>query len=275
MVIHKCDICDYKTIYTTCMNKHLMSKKHQKNIINNNKTNNGFYCKICSKNFSTNSNLNRHLKKCQNELEKLKLKNQELYYENKLKEKDYENKLKDELLKEKDKCIEIIKDKNTTINNTTNNTMNNTINNNYSLKFLNQHYADTITMDEFLKTLYKCDLTQEHINKMCNIHKSYNANNITNVLIEIIKYHCEVNNINMLPLICNDSKLRTHKEKNSNGWERVLHKKNVEQIYHGIVSKVIQSTDGTEFTVDPVLCETKISKLLLKEYTSIDKIKLF
>ena len=279
MVLHKCELCNYETKYTTHYNNHLLTKKHKQNKMNIYKDQ-GIRCPSCNIEFSTNSNMKRHLKKCKptNELLKLKLENQKLYYENKMKEKDCE-KYK-EIIKEKEKCIEIIKDKNTTINNTTNNTMNtsimnnNIMNNNFSIKFLNEKYPDTITMPDFLKSLSDCSLTDELINKMCNIHKKYDADSIAQVLIEIIKYHCEENKIKTVPVMCNDSKFRSHKEKTGTGWMKVLDKKNIANIYHEIVSKIIRKTDGMQFSADPDLCNKKITKSLLKNYDSPQKIEI-
>ena len=91
MVEYNCLLCSYKTTFTTNYNKHLKSKKHlakEKEIangktqiesklnpiesklnpneskLNPNESFKKFICNFCNKEYSTNSNLHKHLKKC-------------------------------------------------------------------------------------------------------------------------------------------------------------------------------------------------------------------
>ena len=51
-----CELCDYETKRSTDLNKHLSTKKHIKNMKENEK----FFCKYCNQKFTQKSNLNRH-----------------------------------------------------------------------------------------------------------------------------------------------------------------------------------------------------------------------
>lgn len=73
--IHKyyCEYCDYTTSKTNNYNKHLLTKKHQKNVTNCNKNNvtksshkstEQLSCEFCGKNYKNRMSLWRHKKKC-------------------------------------------------------------------------------------------------------------------------------------------------------------------------------------------------------------------
>ena len=73
--IHKyyCEYCDYTTSKTNNYNKHLLTKKHQKNVTKCNKNNvtksshkstEQLSCKFCGKNYKNRMSLWRHKKKC-------------------------------------------------------------------------------------------------------------------------------------------------------------------------------------------------------------------
>jgi len=188
-----------------------------------------------------------HSKKCvmNNKFFQLKLENQKLYYE---------NKIKDMIIKEKECDIDKIIEKKTDIN----------INNNFPLKFLNESYPDVITINEFINSFQKCILTDEFKNKMKN--PANDKYIISNGIIEIINYHCKQNNIKMFPVICNDTKVRSHKEKTEKGWIKVIDTKNILNIYQIIISKI----DTIELHEDT----QKIIKLVLQNYDSPNKIKM-
>ena len=48
--------------------------------------------------------------------------------------------------------------------------------------------------------------------------------------------------INIFPLCCSDSNLRSHKEKNSVGWETVIDTTKIEEIINHIVSDIFMET---------------------------------
>ena len=122
MVKHKCNICNYETIYPTNYKNHLKSKKHirnvekyneeqvnpieskmnkQKPILNKPK----HICSYCDNIYSTNSNLHKHLRICKvkKELDEEKRKKDE----EKKEEKEVVNKLLEEITKMREK-IEIL-----------------------------------------------------------------------------------------------------------------------------------------------------------------------
>lgn len=89
MVEYHCDLCSFKTSFTTNYKSHLKTKKHlgkvkekeEQKKENESKMNpieskmnpteslKKYFCQICNKSYSTNSNLHKHLKKCHNNLE--------------------------------------------------------------------------------------------------------------------------------------------------------------------------------------------------------------
>jgi hypothetical protein len=50
-------------------------------------------------------------------------------------------------------------------------------------------------------------------------------------------------NINIFPLCCSDSNLRSHKEKNKEGWETVIDTTKIENIINDIVTDIYLETD--------------------------------
>jgi hypothetical protein len=49
-------------------------------------------------------------------------------------------------------------------------------------------------------------------------------------------------NINIFPLCCSDSNLRSHKEKNKEGWETVIDTTKIENIINDIVTDIYLET---------------------------------
>ena len=84
MVEYHCKLCSFSTIFTTNYKKHLQSKKHLGKVkeqeeqkkkdeskmnpieskMNPTESLKKYICQFCNKGYSTNSNLHKHLKKC-------------------------------------------------------------------------------------------------------------------------------------------------------------------------------------------------------------------
>jgi hypothetical protein len=183
-------------------------------------------CSFCSKSFELRKNTLKHENNCfKREKELLELKYK---YEVKLKEIDI--KTKEELLKkdieleralnkEKDKTIELMKDKNLIINN--NETNNKTIN------YLNYNFGNMINMERFLFNLeHKEQLTTEERKQLLLAFENCGMDVFARNFSYIMKENCKrqlikegLEGYNMIPLYCSDSNLRSHKEKKDEGWK--------------------------------------------------------
>ena len=288
MVLHKCQLCNFSSHLLTNYNRHLKTKKHQKNVekcgknvdenskknteknqksilfstinpqkkcyfchkifsrsdslkrhisvckLNTNdkknpviprnsknveKKNTGikFCCFYCHKSYSSQSNVTRHEKKCyQRDQSILKMKND---YEQKLALSQQELVHKDSIIREKEKTIEIAKNSKQIINNHT--THNKTIN------YLNSHYGDMISMEKFLYNLENTEQLTHHEREL--LLMAFKENGIelfARSFSQIMKDNCKrqlikegLAEMHILPLYCSDSNLRSHKEKESQGWK--------------------------------------------------------
>lgn len=204
-------VCKYKNnslIVTSVQKGPEGSKNVEKSMTN-------FVCQYCNNIYSNTRSLNKHIKFCFtrfNEIEKIK--------NNKENEKLQLIIDKEKAINiEKDKTIEIAKQ--TNIVNITNNTSNKTIN------YLNTHFGDMIAMEQFLHNLEhneKLTLTERE-----NLLLSYTENGIdvfARNFSFIMKQNCKrqlasrgISDLKLLPLFCSDGNLRSHKEKQLGGWK--------------------------------------------------------
>ena len=128
--MHYCNVCNYFATTKSNLNTHNNTLSHISKYKPQEKINK-YFCKLCNKDFSYQSGLSRHLKKCKNnnlndihylEIELVK-KNFELELERKQREID-------KLTYEKGLILKELENKNLQINNINNNVnCNNTINN--------------------------------------------------------------------------------------------------------------------------------------------------
>lgn len=251
MVIHTCILCNYNTSYTTNYQRHIISKKHLRNskmtkkpckILENPDIKKCIYCHTI---FSSMSNLNKHILKFHQQINHEQIEHNKLELENmKLK---YENEFKDKLLKEKEKCIEVIKDKNTINHITTNNTIHN--NQRITIDYLNKNYNNVITMDEFKKLVDKQKVPQSLADYMEVAFNSKNIHEQSNVIAFYAKDVCKQNQIEMLPLICTDSNLRSYKEKTEKGWEVKINNDNIVYIIDTTYKNTMEQYPDKNFNV--------------------------
>ena len=265
MVTYTCELCDFSSVYSTRYRDHCMTRKHlrnlekfekeknmvcqKKNQLNNAKMNpfesqlnpfesqmnpiesqknigKTYLCKFCNKIYSTNSNLHKHLKTC-----KVK--------------KEY-----DESERLKDLEIERLKAENEKLksqqSNTTNNININTTNyikNDRVLNYLNSNHSDVIEMDNFINKL-KNDtfLSREMMDCFVTCYNNGGVDSFGTTLVKYLNQICKQLDINIFPLCCSDSNLRSHKEKNDVGWETVIDTTKIEEIIHNTVNDIFMET---------------------------------
>jgi len=216
---YTCNLCDYNTCNKYDFNKHLSTRKHQmeingknvnkKNRNNRKEINEKTTCIHCNKIYMSQSGLWKHLKKCQDKLDK-ELINSNIVLEKENKELSNPN---IELEKENKELKEIIKDQNYNIlkilkqtdelkelinNNSIITNNNNTTNNNhFNINvFLNEKCKDAINMSDFLDSL-KIELKDlEYVGKNGYVE------GITNIFVK------NLNELDLYkrPLHCTDKK---------------------------------------------------------------------
>ena len=143
---------------------------------------------------------------------------QEQKNENKLLKKDLEN--KDKLLEQKQKTINIVQKMKPSITNITNNSTNKTIN------YLNTNYGEMIAMDKFLHNLQHTEqLTEKERQHLLMSYKDSGIELFARSFSHVMKENCRrqllkegLPEMDIIPLYCSDGNLRSHKEKDAQGW---------------------------------------------------------
>ena len=149
----------------------------------------------------------------------------------KLKLEDEVNKLKSENEKLKNKS---------TMNSTTNNIQINTyIKNDKVLNYLNSDFPETIEMDSFIYRLKNdTSLPREMMDCFVTCYNNGGTDSFGSTLVKYLNQICKQLNIDIFPLCCSDTNLRSHKEKNSVGWETVIDTTKIEEIINHIVTDI-------------------------------------
>ena len=263
MVTYSCELCGFSSVYSTRYRDHCMTRKHLRNLDTFEKEKNmvcqkknqqkitqmtpndpqmtpndpqitpndpqitpKYSCNYCGLNLSKNCHLHRHLKTC-----KVK--------------KEY-----DESERLKDLEIERLKAENEKLksqqSNTTNNININTTNyikNDRVLNYLNSNHSDVIEMDNFINKL-KNDtfLSREMMDCFVTCYNNGGVDSFGTTLVKYLNQICKQLDINIFPLCCSDSNLRSHKEKNDVGWETVIDTTKIEEIIHNTVNDIFMET---------------------------------
>ena len=187
-------------------------------------------CLFCQQSFSRRYTLNRHYERCKlrenTQDNQYQLTQMENDYQRKLLEKDLEkekalNKSNQELLKQKDETIKIAKTSKSTVTHITNYSTNKTIN------YLNSNYGEMIAMDKFLHNLQHTEqLTQEERQQLLMSYKDSGIELFARSFSHVMKENCRrqlqkegLPEMDIIPLYCSDGNLRSHKEKDSQGWK--------------------------------------------------------
>ena len=259
MVLHTCDLCNFSSRFTTNYNSHCMSKKHLRSLekIENEKSkvsdpqmtptdpqmtptdpqktpffyidnmNNypKYICDYCGIHLSKNCHLHRHLKTCKKKKE---------YHDSDI--------LKDLEIKRLKSENEKLKNHSSTITN--NNNINiSYIKNDKVLNYLNSNFPETIEMDSFITRLKNdTSLPREMMDCFVTCYNNGGTDSFGSTLVKYLNQICKQLDINIFPLCCSDSNLRSHKEKNSVGWETVIDTTKIEDIIHHLVKNIFLET---------------------------------
>ncbi len=202
-----------------------------------------FTCKYCNNKYSHQRSLSRHYNSCAER--KLQIENiqsnkdreiEKILYKKEIEKEKLLNDYNLQLLNEKDKriadkqeTIEIAKQsKVININNTSNKTIN----------FLNTHFGGMIVMEQFLTNLEKTEkLTlQERQNLLLSYQEGgidVFARNFSYIMKQNCKRQLEnqgLEDMKLLPLFCSDGNLRSHKEKQDNGWKTLYDNQSINRM---------------------------------------------
>ena len=190
----------------------------------------GVKCFYCHNLYANRRSLNKHMYTCnkrkeeiqkiENENEKniMKIENEKRLLKAEKEKEEALNKEKDLRLSEQAKAIEIAKNtQNITINNTTNKTIN----------FLNSHFGNMIAMEQFLNALeHTHQLTIQERKDLLNAYYDCGIDVFARNFSYIMKENCKrqlesqgIKDMKLIPLFCSDGNLRSHKEKQLNGWK--------------------------------------------------------
>ena len=262
MVTYSCKLCGFSSVYSTRYRDHCMTRKHlrkldtfekEKNMVcqkknqqndpqitqdnakitqdnaeitQKNQSFDKLTCEFCGKKYTRIDIKTRHLKTCKVKKD-YDAENERLKAEN--------EKLKDEVNKLKSQPI-----------NTTNNININTTNyikNDRVLNYLNSNHSDVIEMDNFINKL-KNDtfLSREMMDCFVTCYNNGGVDSFGSTLVKYLNQICKQLDINIFPLCCSDSNLRSHKEKNDVGWETVIDTTKIEEIIHNTVTDIFMET---------------------------------
>lgn len=202
-----------------------------------------FKCQYCNNIYQHQRSLNRHLFYCSvkdsqiNSIQKQKnLEIQNIIQQQELEKEKIKNDFNQQLLNEKeirlaekDKTIEIAhQSKVINITQTSNKTIN----------FLNTHFGGMIVMEQFLTNLEQTEKLT--LQERQNLLESYQeggidlfARNFSYVMKQNCKRQLEnqgIEDMKLLPLFCSDGNLRSHKEKQDNGWKTLYDNQSINRM---------------------------------------------
>jgi hypothetical protein len=99
-------------------------------------------------------------------------------------------------------------------------------------------------MDSFINRLKNdTSLPREMMDCFVTCYNNGGTDSFGSTLVKYLNQICNQLNINIFPLCCSDSNLRSHKEKNSVGWETVIDTTKIEEIINHIVTNIFLETD--------------------------------
>ena len=201
-----CESCDYGCSKESDYNKHIMTRKHKKEIngnVGNEQISHKYECDVCNKEFKTNSGLWKHKKKCSIGQGENNTKNTEFDID-----KDFLIKM---LLKNQDvieKLTEVMPQLGNQVHNTNSH---NTTNNQFNIQmFLNEHCKNAMNLTDFIQSL---PITAE-------TYDSTIENGLTKTMTNML-----LNGLNELdivdrPIHCTDVSRKTLYVKDDDIWEK-------------------------------------------------------
>jgi hypothetical protein len=195
-------------------------------------------CPYCQQTFSRQYTLNRHYGRCKI----LKI--------HKTKEKDVaeiKKEMEIELLKkdlEKEKALNQLKDKTIEIASQSRQTINNK-----TINFLNAKFGDMITMEQFLYNLQHHEqLTYQERDSLLASFKEKGMELFARNFSYIMKQNCQRQLLKeglpphqLLPLYCSDGNLRSHKEKEPEGWKTSYDNQSINRMINISSTQVYES----------------------------------
>ena len=207
-----CEKCDYNTLKKTDFNKHLLTEKHNRNVLainsieksNENESNKKFSCEKCNKNYCDYSGLWRHKKKCIHVISNDKeISDRELIL---MLVKQNADLAKDNS-EFKNLMMEVIK--NGTHNNTETHT--NSHNKSFNLQFfLNETCKNAMNITDFV------DSIKLQLSDLENVGEVGYVKGITNIIVKNLK----ALDVTKRPVHCTDSKREVIYVKDDNKWEK-------------------------------------------------------
>ena len=225
--LFSCEKCQYYTVKKCNYDKHILTAKHIKSINGNEKVakssksstdhNESYTCTNCNKNYKDPSGLWRHKKKClvipfDDELIPENISNTQLL-DLIIQQSKENNDLKHLLLDQNKVMMELVKDKNTVINNTNTSTNTNTNSHNKTFNlqfFLNETCKNAMNMSEFVDSI-KLQLSDlESVGKLGYVEG----------LSKIIIKNLNALDVTERPVHCSDSKRDTMYVKDEDKWEK-------------------------------------------------------
>ena len=222
---YECENCHYGTSSKKDYDKHLLTRKHMKEINGNNWKSKNPICERCNKQFKTSSGLWKHAKKCKEELTE-QIQDSEKALEDFVSEtptiitpdmlmslltqnqefKELIIEQQTEMTKLQGQLLEAVKDSKTINNNNTN--CNNT-HNKFNLNiFLNEHCKNAMNISEFIDNMVLS------VDDLKNTGKLGYIDGITKIFADKLK---ELDTRDR-PMHCTDLKRETLYIKNNNEW---------------------------------------------------------
>jgi len=256
--IYSCDFCDYNTSKKNDFNKHLLTRKHQKNIVlehfeqKKSQKSPNHICSVCGKQYTSRNGLWYHEKQCVKNEAKIKdLNNDDLVM------------MMGEALKQMKKQSDIISELAPKVGNNNNNT-------NFNLNiFLNEDCKDAVDWGEFLMSI---DLEVDDLQALKNSNITTSISNaICNKINELGVYK--------RPIHCYDPKRKKLCIKNNKDWEKdddmvnSLIEKGDKQLQHKYITLIRKwEEENPNFMNDDRLMEEYV-ELQSKLYDNVDNKK--
>ena len=184
---------------------------------------------------SNSKNLKSCSKKKNDEINKIKMENEinmiRLKYEN----EQAINLQKDKIIEEKDKRLA---DKDTTIEIAKQSRIININHTNKTINFLNSQFGDMIAMEHFLKSLeHTHQLTLQERQDLLNAYYECGIDVFARNFSYIMKQNCKrqledqgIKDMKLIPLFCSDGNLRSHKEKQLDGWKTLYNNQSINRM---------------------------------------------
>ena len=257
-IIYSCEFCDYNTSKKNDFNKHLLTRKHQKNSVlehfeqKKSQKSHNHICSVCGKLYTSRNGLWYHEKQCVKNEAKIKdLNNDDLVM------------MMGEALKQMKKQSDIISELVPKVGNNNNNT-------NFNLNiFLNEDCKDAVDWGEFLMSI---DLEVDDLQALKNSNITTSISNaICNKINELGVYK--------RPIHCYDPKRKKLCIKNNKDWEKdddmvnSLIEKGDKQLQHKYITLIRKwEEENPNFMNDDKLMEEYV-ELQSKLYDNVDNKK--